>query len=580
MNTGKKTGERILITLALLSCIGFSVFLIWLQRRQEDREQISEQQNGQQEEQTHGSGDETVQIRTRLNRQKGENREESQPVFSLPGGFYPEEITVEITAPEGSRIYYTTDGTVPGKDNGTLYEGPVEVTNVCGSPNVYSAVSTVSAYQNYAPLTTVDKAVVLQAVAVGAGGVQSAVTCASYFIAMEGKAVYRDLPVLSLTTDPVGLFDYFEGNYVTGVDYENALAADELRFDSANYYRGGTVPAHIEYFEADRYLTYEGDVTLTLRKDGNLDYGQKSFLLAGADPAAWEACGLYPYFRDGTLLLYGGGTDHAMKSRQCLEEKLLLGGAACVTPEEMQGCMVFVDGEFWGLYLMRKEICEESFAGVLHCPVEEIRMVENAYPSQIAPEYGELYRLVTEQDAASEEIYRRILEQMDLDSYLKYYCANLYFGNPQFDSFSTTLWCRTDGEGDTGKWHWEFTDATDTLGRNSLSNYSVNTYLCPGVSGDLFFQGLLKNPEFQESFREQMHTYAEEWTRERVAEILTPMQETYRVAVTSTAERYGIRQTEEGYLSDGETVLTYFDRRGDYILRYTQELLNQYSETE
>ena len=68
--------------------------------------------------------------------------------------------------------------------------------------------------------------------------------------------MYRDLPVLSLTVDPVELFDYFGGNYVTGVDYENALAADDLRFDSANYYRGGEMNAHVEYFEADRYLTY------------------------------------------------------------------------------------------------------------------------------------------------------------------------------------------------------------------------------------------------------------------------------------------------------------------------------------
>ncbi len=576
MNTEKKTGERLLITLALLSCIGFSAFLLWLQHKQEtEREQLSGQREETQAEQIRETGDQPVQIRTRLTADpSGE-----QPVFSLPGGFYPEEITVEITAPEGCRVYYTTDGKLPGEENGILYEKPVEVTNVCGSPNVYSAVSTVSAYQKYEPLTTVDKAVVLQAVAVDADGAESAVTCASYFIAMEGKAVYRDLPVLSLTTDPAGLFDYFDGNYVTGVDYENALAADELRFDSANYYRGGEIPAHIEYFEADRYLTYEGDVTLTLRKDGNLDYGQKSFLLAEADPGIDEGCDLYPFFRSGGILLYGGGTDHAAKSRQCLEEELLRGRAQSFSSEAMQGCMVFVDGEFWGLYLMREESRPESLAERAGCRTEEIRMVGNAYPSQIAPEYGELYRLVTEQSSGSDEIYRRILEQMDLDSYLEYYCANLYFGNPQFDSFSTTVW-RQEGEGSVGKWHWEFTDATDTLGRNNLSNYSVNTYLCPGVSGDLFFQGLLKNPDFAESFHRRMQAYAEEWTRERVEESLTPILEKYRVAVTATAERYGVRQTEEGYLADGDTILTYFDRRGEYILRYTQELLNRNSETE
>lgn len=576
MNTEKKTGERLLITLALLSCIGFSAFLLWLQDKQEaDREQLSGQREEPQAGQIQGTYDQPMQIRTRLTADpSGE-----QPVFSLPGGFYPEEITVEITAPEGCRIYYTTDGTKPGEDNGILYEGPVEVTNVCGSPNVYSAVSTVSAYQNYAPLTTVDKAVVLQAVAVDADGMESAVTCASYFIAMEGKAMYRSLPVLSVTTEPAGLFDYFEGIYVAGVDYENALASNELRSDSANYYRGGEISAHIEYFETDRYLTYEGDVTLTLRKDGNLDYGQKSFLFTEAEPVIDDTCELYPYFKNGTMMLYGGGTDHAMKSRQCLEEELLRGRAQGFLSEAMPGCMVFVDGEFWGLYLMREAIRPESLAERAGCAVEEIRMVENVYPAQIAPEYGELYRLVTEQNAGSEKIYRQILEQMDVDSFLEYYCANLYFGNPQFDSFSTTVW-RQEGEDSVGKWHWEFTDATDTLGRNSLSNYSVNTYLCPQVSGDLFFQGLLKNPDFAESFRRRMQAYAEEWTREQVEEALTPILEKYRVAVTVTAQRYGVQQTEEGYLADGDTILTYFDRRGEYILRYTQELLNRNAETE
>lgn len=66
------------------------------------------------------------------------------------------------------------------------------------------------------------------------------------------------------------------------------LAADDLRFDSANYYRGGEMNAHVEYFEADRYLTYEGEVILSLRKDGNLDYGQKSFLMTGAGSGAGE----------------------------------------------------------------------------------------------------------------------------------------------------------------------------------------------------------------------------------------------------------------------------------------------------
>lgn len=568
MDTEKKTGERIGITLALLACVGFSAFLIWLQQRQEnDRQQLTQQvqDSGQQEERTEGNSQ--IEIRSRLT-QSGEG---DRPVFSLPGGFYPEDITVEITAPAGSRIYYTLDGTVPDAENGILYEAPVEVTNVCGSPNVYSAISTVSAYQDYAPLVDVDKAVILQAVAVDAGGRTGKVACASYFIAMEAKVMYRNLPVLSLTVDTVEMFDYFEGNYVTGVDYENALAADDLRFDSANYYRGGEMKAHIEYFEADRYLTYEGEINLSLRKDGNLDYGQKSFLLTGADPMPEGTCELYDLFRDGTLLLYAGGTDYAAKSRQVLEEALLKETTDFALGER-KGCLVFVDGEFWGLYLAGGVNTAATYARSAGVSPEEIQVIENRYPSQIAPEYGELYRLVTEGDTSRPGTWQKIQEQMDLESYLDYYCANLYFGNPQFDSFSTTLW-RQAGEGDAGKWHWEFSDATDTLGQNKVSNYSVNTYRCPGVSEDLFLRGMLKNPDFQTAFRQKMQEYADGLTPDKVSEYLTPLLETYRVAVTATAERYGLRQTEEGYLADGDKILEYFAARGEYILRYTEEFV-------
>ena len=568
MGTEKRTGERVGITLALLFCIAFSAFLIWLQQKQEtDRQQLTEQiQDRQQEVRAEDTGE--IAVRSRIMQKEPEGA----PVFSLPGGFYPEDITVEISAPEGSLIYYTLDGTVPDEETGILYEAPVEVTNVCGSPNVYSAISTVSAYQDYAPRSDVDKAVVLQAVAVDAAGGISKVNCASYFVAMEAKSMYRDLPVLSLTVDPAEMFDYFEGNYVTGVDYENALAADDLRFDSANYYRGGEMNAHLEYFEADRYLTYEGEAIISLRKDGNLDYGQKSFLLTEAAPVPESTCELQQFFRDGTLLLYGGGTDYAAKSRQILEEQLLK-DATDFTLGERKGCMVFVDGEFWGLYLLSGENTAATFARRLGAAAEEIQTVENRYPSQIAPEYGELYRLVTEGNAASPGTWQKILEQMDTESYLDYYCANLYFGNPQFDSFSTTLW-REEREGEApGRWHWEFCDATDTLGRNKLSNYSVNTYLCPGVAEDLFLQGLMKNPDFQAAFRQRMQEYAEELTQEKAESYLTALQETCRVPVTATAQRYGLPQTEEGYLADGERILEYFAARGEYILRYTEEFI-------
>ena len=91
----------------------------------------------------------------------------------------------------------------------------------------------------------------------------------------------------------------------------------------------------------------------------------------------------------------GVGTDHVAKNRQVLEE-LLLKEITDFTLEERKGCLVFVDGEFWGLYLVGRVNTAETFAEEPAVPRKKVQVIENRYPSQIAPEYGELYRLVTE----------------------------------------------------------------------------------------------------------------------------------------------------------------------------------------
>ena len=50
------------------------------------------------------------------------------PVFSLAEGTYASAQTLELTAPEGAAIYYSTDGELPDEENSTLYETPIELT--------------------------------------------------------------------------------------------------------------------------------------------------------------------------------------------------------------------------------------------------------------------------------------------------------------------------------------------------------------------------------------------------------------------------------------------------------------------
>ena len=50
------------------------------------------------------------------------------PVLDLEPGTYAEAKTLTITAPEGTEIRYTTDGSEPDEENGTLYTEPLSLT--------------------------------------------------------------------------------------------------------------------------------------------------------------------------------------------------------------------------------------------------------------------------------------------------------------------------------------------------------------------------------------------------------------------------------------------------------------------
>lgn len=48
-----------------------------------------------------------------------------KPVFSPDGGIYTEDVSLELSSPDGADVYYTTDGTDPTSHNGSVFEQPI-----------------------------------------------------------------------------------------------------------------------------------------------------------------------------------------------------------------------------------------------------------------------------------------------------------------------------------------------------------------------------------------------------------------------------------------------------------------------
>ena len=137
--------------------------------------------------------------------------------FSVPGGFYAGAISLEMNVPKGTEVYYTLDGSDPTTES-QKYENTIRIENRSGSNYTYAGIVN----NGYKP-SRISMGTVVRAIAVNAKGEVVEECTESYFIGIGNNSNMINLPVISLTTDPDNLFDYFEGMYIQGKYYEEDL---------------------------------------------------------------------------------------------------------------------------------------------------------------------------------------------------------------------------------------------------------------------------------------------------------------------------------------------------------------------
>lgn len=173
--------------------------------------------------------------------------------FRVDRGFFTNAFDVEIgCGTEGAAIYYTTDGTEPAAGNGTLYSGPIAITNT----TVLRAAAFVSGWQP-SDVDTQTYIFLDDIIAQGTGvagldpyfppgavngqdfdyGMDTNITqSGTYASQMEGALLA--IPSLSLVTDPGNLFDAGTGIYVNarqeGEAWEREMSLELIHPDGTD----------------------------------------------------------------------------------------------------------------------------------------------------------------------------------------------------------------------------------------------------------------------------------------------------------------------------------------------------------
>lgn len=450
------------------------------------------------------------------------------PVFSVEGGWFEDEVTLELTSSSGD-IYYTLDGSIPD-ENSFLYEGPITMINRSDEDNYYLCMEDTAAENSYIPEFNVDKATVVKAIAISETG-KSDVASNTFFVGLNEED-YEKLPIMAISFAPEDFYDYESGIHRIGsvartfwgkIDGEKVHVHGEV----ANYGMKGKSwerDATIEFFTAERDKVLKQDVGIRIHGGYSVNLNQKSFNLYAREEYDGSEFFNYDFLKNGNsynkLVLRNGGSEDTYLSKMRDVFNQDLGRGRAVGTQDSVPCVVFLNGEYWGLYNLQEKACDNyvwNHYGVSEEDVTVIKLKRGEYvpaddeDSVYAKEYADLVDFVINSDMSDEDDYRYVESRIDIQSLIDCYVLKIYTGCVDAYYHNECLWkAKTIGGGpyNDGKWRFLANDLDNTDYLNDGNNnpdidsfIEGNWYTEKGPLNDGgLLASLMANEEFKERF--------------------------------------------------------------------------------
>jgi hypothetical protein len=443
------------------------------------------------------------------------------PVCYTRGGFYKEPFPVELIANKNLKIFYSLDGSEPDLSS-PQYTEPITIIDRRDERNNLSAIPTSPRW--VPPVGNVYKGTVLRAIAVDPLNHKSSEFIRTFFI--DGQQ--RDqLPVVSLVVNAKDFFGYNKGIYVLGKAYgdkDNYLRKNiPLTLPwwdyPANYHSRGIDAerkVHIEFFEPGSSNGFEANAGVRINGNATRGFPQKSLRICFREKYDQSFLHFRLFPHDTTeifqsFILRNGGNDWSKTLiRDALIQTLFKNSGLDI--QHYRPCIVFINGEYWGLHDIRERFDEHFLANKYRLSTDSLVILELEgkliYGKKEEQEsFQELLNFVRNHSTANDENYEYIRSKVDLENFSDFIIANVYFCNSDWPNNNVKFW-RYTGNVSTkkkqmdGRWRWLLNDTDWGLGYNAQS--SVTADLLPKAtqvgSVGVLFNALIRNKEFVNLF--------------------------------------------------------------------------------
>ena len=368
-----------------------------------------------------------------------------EPVIATQGGVYQNVSSVTVELQGVGTLHYTLDGSKPTEKD-PVYTGPFALTETA----------------------------VVRVISCESGKLASSVVTQSYIINEN-----HTLPVVSLTADPAALFG------------------------SSGIYDGNDpnseIPCSIEFYEEKGSFSMDAGLELLGSTPSSL--AKKSLQVNFRGRYGASALG-YALFDEEQIqvmdaLCIRSGSDYTQSIfRDELFSRLCLDMTDDVIAQRNRFCVLYINGDYWGIYSLKEKINELYYAQKENVSLSSVQVVEGN--ADYATELQQLASYCAKSDMTLQESYDHVAAQLDLENLIDwvilqgYSCNTGATGNIQF--------LRSPENGNL--WELTFYDLDNAF----YDHTPFESILSPAGTAQYLdiIRGLMKNETFRTAFLQRL----------------------------------------------------------------------------
>lgn len=477
---------------------------------------------------------------------KKKKKKRLELTFSQEGGFYTEAVSISLKSP-AAKIYYTLDGSTPNSKS-SVYTKPIEI----------------------------EKTTILRATA-RKGKVNSKTIGHTYFI----NEPYSNFPTISLGVTPDILFDPENGLYVKGPNAQDST----WKLEGANFWSRKEIKINTELFEVDGENEFNSITGLRLFGGMSRLFPQKSMTIVARDSYGKKRIRHKVFGKEGLkkykfLVLRNSGSDWGKSHfRDALMTGLLEDWD--IEKQDYRPSHLYLNGKYWGIYNIREKVNRYFIAGHHEVDKDSIDLIEHRMTIKrgSSRHYRKMLQFLENNSMAVPANYAYIQSQMDVDNFMQYQIAQIFFNNQ--DAGGNIKFWRPQEEG--GKWRWIMYDTDWGFGLHSSKGYKFNSLNfhteTDGPSwpnppwSTLILRKLLESPDFSEKFVTRFTDHLNStFATDRVEKNINELYDQLVPEIDRHLERWKLK--DDNWKLHVNIMRTFAKERPDYVRMHLMERFN------